>query len=245
MPVESVKSVVTKRLINSNVTSSEDVSMLAIDEHDGANAIDSVCHIFTSKLDSLPSSMRLRLVSLPLPLVAAEQLAMPRKFSFVFRALFLFGESEMFVRWWLIVVVDVQSICGLFLALQLTLLWEGDCATTSASSSMGSWSSDERMASASSSSCSPLAGRMLSAWGGAILLHFESGSRVTFFWCVLYNFKYDVGGGGGRKSRLMRENCFFFYVKKLDVVVIVSWMMISNSSVIEWFMREWHNTIWK
>lgn len=176
MPVESVKRVVTKRLMNSNVASSDDVSMLAIEEHEGASAIDSVCHIFTSKLDSLPSSMRLRLVSLPLPLVAAEQLAaMPRKFSFVFKQLLLFGEREMFVRWWLIVVVDVQSICGLLLA--LLTLWDGDWAAN-----MSSWwwdvVGDESAASASSTGSVGVASSscLAFAWGGLL----QSGSRLTF-----------------------------------------------------------------
>lgn len=42
---------------------------------------------------------------------------------------------------------------------------------------------------------------------------FRIWKQGNFFWCVLYNFKYDVGRGCGRKSRLMRENCFFFTLK--------------------------------
>jgi hypothetical protein len=83
----------TNRLINSNVTSSEELSMLAIDEHDGAiDSVSDFCHIFTSKLESRLASQRLKLS--PLSLVAVEQLrgGMPNKlFSFVVNAFEFLG----------------------------------------------------------------------------------------------------------------------------------------------------------
>lgn len=83
----------TKRRINSNVASSEELSMLAIDEHDGAiDSVSDFCHIFTSKLESKLASQRLKLS--PLSLVAVEQLraGMPNKlFSFVVNAFEFLG----------------------------------------------------------------------------------------------------------------------------------------------------------
>ena len=90
--------------MNSNVASSEELSMLAIEEHEGAmDSVSDFCHIFTSKLESKLVSQRLKLS--PLSLVAVEQLrgGIPNKlFSFVVNVFEFLG-------WWLIVVA-LQSI---------------------------------------------------------------------------------------------------------------------------------------
>lgn len=70
--------------MNSNVTSSAELSML-MEEHEGAtDSVSDLCHILTSRESRLPSQ---RLKLSPLSLVAVEQLVggMPSKlFSFVF-----------------------------------------------------------------------------------------------------------------------------------------------------------------
>lgn len=74
---ESVKRINTKRLMNSKVTSSAELS-IEMELHDGAiDSVSDLCHIFTSSESKLPSQ---RLKLSPLSLVAVELVGgMPNK----------------------------------------------------------------------------------------------------------------------------------------------------------------------
>lgn len=95
---ESVNRVVTKRRMNSKITSSVELSILR-DEHDGAiDSVSDLCHIFTSS-DSILPSHKLKLSSPPFSLVADEQLFAPtgiasKLFSFVVNGFLLQQEGE-------------------------------------------------------------------------------------------------------------------------------------------------------
>lgn len=202
MATESVKRIVTKRLINSNVTSSEVLSMLRL-EHDGAiDSVSDLCHIFTSKESKLPSQ---RLKLSPLSLVAVEQLVggMPSKlFSFVVN---VFGFLPLFSGWWLIVVA-LQSIWCLWFWLSTTIA--GD--TGWRLRGLSTWKLSVIMVQSVTSKWmdggEALALRLMleNEWVWRVMM-LKSDHNPFYRICVVNNFSFR-SDGDGKKADEKREN---------------------------------------